>query len=398
MLLGLPLAAVLAIGPAPARAASAVPSRPTGLHARAAYLFEIDNDTPVFALQANAKLPIASTTKLMTAYVTLANVSLGHVFVERPYAAQANESLAGLRVGDHYSVADLLRAMLIPSGGDAANTLAISVGGSVPRFVAMMNAAAVKLGLTDTHYTTPVGLDTPGNYSTAVDLERLAQILMRNPFFAKVVSEPEAELHSGLVVRNTDDLIGAYPWVVGVKTGHTEDAGYCLIGAASDGGVHLISVVLGDPSNADRDADTLTLLRYGLHLYRSLTVAVEGHTYLEASVSGGAQDQVALVAQHSAKLVASRATTLGIALSSTSVSLSGPLPAGSVEDAINVTENGKTVLSVPLVTASAISGSAAASDIGIVIAGIVVMLAAGCSLLIMRTRARRRSGPGSAAR
>jgi D-alanyl-D-alanine carboxypeptidase (penicillin-binding protein 5/6) len=390
-LLGASIAAIGGVGASPAFAGSSSVRPPTDLQARAAYLLETDNNTTVFALNDQLRLPIASTTKLMTAYVTLEDEPLGRIFVEQPYASSAGESLAGLTVGDRYSVAQLLRAMLLPSGGDAANTLALSVGRSVTHFVALMNAAAAQLHLGNTHYATPVGLDTPGNYATAIDLARLAEVLLRNPFFAKVVREPEAVLPSGLVLRNSDNLIGAYPYVVGVKTGHTGDAGYCLVGAASAGGVHLISVVLGDPSIAARDADTLKLLRYGLSLYRSAQVAIRGHTYVEASVAGSPQLQVPVVAAQGETIVIPRATKLTAVLAQMSLTLSGPLPAGSTVDSIEVSENGKPVLSVPLVTADAITVPAASSDVGIVIGGGALLLCAGCSLLVMRTLAMRRA-------
>ena len=250
------------------------------LAAKEALLVDTDTGTTLFALHPNREVPIASTTKLMTAYVTLEFETLSQIVVERPYDADdgADQSLAGLPVGAHYSIADMLRAMLLPSGNDVAHSLALDVGGTRRHFLALMNAAARKLGLTHTHYTTPVGLDTAGNYSSADDLETLAVALMRDPFFAAVVRERSAYLPHGIEVNNTNDLL-AYDFIVGIKTGHTLDAGYCLVGAASRDGVHLISVVLGDPSEAARDDDTLTLLRYGLHLYDTRRTARKSGAY-----------------------------------------------------------------------------------------------------------------------
>jgi D-alanyl-D-alanine carboxypeptidase (penicillin-binding protein 5/6) len=241
-------------------------SQPPLLNAREALLVDANTGARLFALHPNREVAIASTTKLMTAYVTLEDEPLNRMLRERYYDATAGESLAGLAVGYRYSVADLLRAMLLPSGNDVAYSLALDVAGTIPDFVEQMNAAALKLGLTHTHFSTPIGLDTPDNYSSAVDLETLSFALMRDPFFAAVVRERSAYLPHGDEVDNTNDLL-AYPFVVGIKTGHTQDAGYCLVGAASWHGVHLISVVLGDPTEADRDSDTLALLRYGLSLY-----------------------------------------------------------------------------------------------------------------------------------
>lgn len=272
--------ALLALCGLAASAASASARPSLRLAAREALLVDTDTGTTLFALHPNREVPIASTTKLMTAYVTLEFETLGHMVVERPYDADdgADQSLAGLPVGAHYSIADMLRAMLLPSGNDVAHSLALDVGGTRRHFLALMNAAARKLGLTHTHYTTPVGLDTAGNYSSADDLETLAVALMRDPFFAAVVRERSAYLPHGIEVSNTNDLL-AYHFIVGIKTGHTLDAGYCLVGAARRDGVHLISVVLGDPSEAARDEDTLTLLRYGLHLYDTRRTALKSGAY-----------------------------------------------------------------------------------------------------------------------
>lgn len=241
------------------------------VEADAATAIEADTDAPkdmgsvVYSNHhTHERRAIASTTKLMTAYVALSHATLGHRLIVQPYTASPGETVAGLPVGRQLDVNDLLKAMLLPSGGDAAHTLAVDLAGSTDRFVDWMNAAAARLGLRDTHYSTPVGLDTPGNYSSTGDLARLALTLMRIPAFARIVGMHSARLTDGQVVVNRNDLVGRYPYVIGVKTGHTGDAGYCLVGAAQRRGMTVISVVLGDPSEAARDADTLSLLRYGL--------------------------------------------------------------------------------------------------------------------------------------
>jgi serine-type D-Ala-D-Ala carboxypeptidase (penicillin-binding protein 5/6) len=225
----------------------------------------VDNtDTVLYSHDAEERRAIASTTKMMTAYVAITHASSGRVLTVQPYTPAPGETVAGLVPGQRLTVRDLLKAMLLPSGGDAAHTLAVDLAGSTARFVDWMNNAARRLRLGATHYATPVGLDTPGNYSTAEDLARLAMVLMRNSTIAGVVGLHSARLSDGQLMINHNDLVGRYPFVIGVKTGHTADAGYCLVGAARHGGSLVLSVVLGDPSEATRDADTLTLLRYGL--------------------------------------------------------------------------------------------------------------------------------------
>jgi D-alanyl-D-alanine carboxypeptidase (penicillin-binding protein 5/6) len=374
---------------APARAAARTGRGPQ-IEAREAILIETDLGKTVFAFHAGREAPIASTTKLMTAYVTLEYDPLTRVLVEQPYNARSGESLAHLPVGGRYSVADMLRALLLPSGNDVAHSLAIDVGGSGPHFVALMNRAARHLGLSETHYTTAIGLDTPGNYSSAADLAALAQDLLRDPFFAAVVRERSAYL-PGAEVENTNDLLGAYPFVVGVKTGHTLAAGYCLVAAASWHGVHLISVVLGDPSNAGRDDDTLDLLRYGLEHYHHVRFAVKGRTYKEVSLSGSAQP-LALVAARDGGLVLARGEPVEVSLVGVPSELQGPLAAGTPEGALDVSENGRLVLSVPLLTAAAVAAPPASGAALYGVAVPVLVVLAGCSLMVMRRTSRRRGG------
>jgi D-alanyl-D-alanine carboxypeptidase (penicillin-binding protein 5/6) len=353
-LLALVPCVLVSVAVSPVAQASVRLPAPPPLAAAESLLVESDNDTTVYGHLADREVAIASTTKMMTAYVTLQREPLTKRLVEQPYAAGYGESLAGLVPGARYSVKDMLEAMLLPSGNDAAHSLAVDVGGSVSHFVAEMNVAARRLGLGYTHYATPVGLDTPGNYSTARDLAKLAAVLMAEPSFARIVRESVAYLPGGLVVRNRDDLIGSYPFVVGVKTGHTADAGWCLVGAARRQGVHLISVVLDDPTEDASFDDTLSLLRYGLELFHRVHVAVGGRTYAEVPVDGtGGQET--LVAANSASVVIEHGAEFNVSLSGVPPALAGPVPPGTQEGQMDVTVGGRQVLSVPLVTAAAVA-------------------------------------------
>jgi len=308
-----PAAAALWIGiGASATAAAAPPAGLAALPAGALVLIARGSGKILFAERANNELPIASTTKLMTALVTVEREQAADTLVEQPYTAGLGESLADVPAGGRLGLADMLRAMLLPSGNNVAYSLALDVGGTIPRFVSMMNGLAALLDLGRTHFTTPIGLDTPGdNYSTATDLARLARVVLRDPLIAKIVDQPSARLADGVVVHNRNDLVGAYRWVVGVKTGSTQDAGYCLVAAASLNGVHLISVVLGAPSEAARDADTLALLRYGLSLFRSVPVAVAGRAYASVAVTGRSR-RVRLIAKRSLRVVLARGVRLHV--------------------------------------------------------------------------------------
>jgi D-alanyl-D-alanine carboxypeptidase (penicillin-binding protein 5/6) len=326
---------------------------PPALEAAESLLVESDTGQTVYSHLAQREVAIASTTKMMTAYVTLQHeASLRKLLVEQDYDAGYGESLAGFVPGVHYTVKAMLEGMLLPSGNDAAYSLAVDVGGSVPAFVAEMNADAKALGLTETHYATPVGLDTPGNYSSARDLAKLAGVLMGDPAFARIVREPSATVRGGIYLRNRNALVGAYPFVVGVKTGHTGDAGWCLVGAASLHGVHLISVVLGDPTEQQSFDDTLALLRYGLSLYHRAVVAVAGRTYATVAVAGGGEEP--LVAEQAGSVVVEHGARFVVTITGVPAQIQGPLPAGTQEGEIVVTVNGHQRLSVPLVTRDAV--------------------------------------------
>jgi D-alanyl-D-alanine carboxypeptidase (penicillin-binding protein 5/6) len=272
--LSLAVALALALAVAIAHSARATAAALPHLSVSSAILVEPNTGQVLFSDQTERKVAIASTTKLMTALATLEHVhNLSEVFTQPDYVPAPSDSQIGLQPGERMSVHDLMLALMLPSADDAAEDLAYNVGhGSVARFIAMMNAQARRLGLRHTHYSTPIGLDTPGNYSTAADLAALAQYdLTHSRFLRRIVALPHAVLRTGSHVRyvvNRNDLVGQYPWINGVKTGHTNDAGYVLVASARRHGMPLISVVLGTSSEQARDANTLALLDYGFSGFR----------------------------------------------------------------------------------------------------------------------------------
>lgn len=217
------------------------------------------------------RLPIASTTKLMTAYVALKELPLNKLVRAAPYRASDGESLLNLRPGQRISVRDLLYGLVMRSANDAAYDLALAAAGSERRFVHKMNLYAAALGLTDTHYANPVGLDQAGNHSSARDLATLAQHLLRIPVFARIANSRTALLRSVRPRRrisSINELLKLAPWATGVKTGHTSKAGFVLVGSGRREGVELISVVLDAPSDEARIEDSLELLERGFESYR----------------------------------------------------------------------------------------------------------------------------------
>jgi D-alanyl-D-alanine carboxypeptidase (penicillin-binding protein 5/6) len=345
------LVALLAPG---ARAASAPPS----LSARSAIVMEVSTHDVPYARAPDRERPIASTTKLMTALLVLERVPLTKTFTASRYRPAPVESQIGLRPGERMQVADLMRGLLLASGNDAAMTLAEGVAGSRRAFVRLMNRRARQLHLEHTHYANPIGLDERGNYSSARDLARLTLRLRRFAFFRRWVNREEATLATGdhpRTIHNRNLLLGQVKWVSGVKTGHTQRAGWVLVGSGTPKrGVTLVSVVLGAPSEAARDEDTLALLRWAAGRYRRIMKIERGNVYASVPIRYRRGAQVDLVATRSVSLVARRAQRVAVRLVDVPDSVSGPLRKGEKVARIEVRVNGRRVESVPLVSAASV--------------------------------------------
>jgi len=337
-------------------AAPALALAPPALSVTGASLIVTNTGQQIYGLNANAELPIASTTKLMTALITLQHVhDLGVVFTQNDWVAAPEDSQIGLEPGERMSVHDLLLALLLPSADDAAEDLAYNVGGgSVHRFIAMMNAEARALHLTRTHYTTPTGLDTPGNYSSPTDLVRLAAYdLAHSAFFRRVVDLSHAELRSGNYPRyvvNTDDLVGRIPWINGVKTGHTDDAGYVLVSSGTRDGMTLIGSVLGTTSEAARDANALALLNWGFQNFHLVSPVRTGDVMTRVVVHDSPGTRAALLADTSFKRVVPRIDRVTVTVIAPK-QLAGPLPRHAVVGQADVRVDGRVVSRIPLLLA-----------------------------------------------
>jgi D-alanyl-D-alanine carboxypeptidase (penicillin-binding protein 5/6) len=269
--------------PGEAAAAGAAP-RPDA----SAWLVENAATGEVLAAHAAAaRLPVASITKLMTVLVTLDHAKLDDVVVVSSRTSRIGESTIELRAGERIAVRDLIEAALIQSANDAASALAEHVGGgSVARFVALMNAQARAFGLADTHFVNPSGLDAPGHYSSARDVTTLARIAMRKPFVRRTV-RLRTEGAAGRTLHTWNDLLGGFPGVVGVKTGHTEAAGWSQVAAARGPGLTIYATVLGSPTRDRRNADLAALLAWGLSRYRVVEAIDDDRVYATATTGYG---------------------------------------------------------------------------------------------------------------
>jgi serine-type D-Ala-D-Ala carboxypeptidase (penicillin-binding protein 5/6) len=258
------------------------------VHARA-FLVEDGASGDVLArYHDRARVPVASLTKLMTVLLTVERTKPSEVVTIAPGAAAVGESSIDLTAGERLTVRELLEGALIQSANDAADALAYYVGkGSEARFVAMMNRRARELGLRDTHYVRPDGLDAPGHVSSAHDVTKLARLLMRRPIVRAIVRQQRATIAGGRVLHTWNDLLATFPGVFGVKTGHTSAAGWNEVASLDRGGVVVYGTILGSPDRAIRNADLTALLRWALSRYRRIEVVRRDHVYAEVEVGYG---------------------------------------------------------------------------------------------------------------
>jgi D-alanyl-D-alanine carboxypeptidase (penicillin-binding protein 5/6) len=374
--------------------AAALPAPPR-LAAGAATVFEASTGQPVFARAAGQRRLIASTTKLMTVLVARRALPLGRVCAAPPYAAGPLESQIGLRAGERMSVHDLLIAAMLPSANDAANALAVCAAGSRAAFVARMDAQARALGLRHSHFTTPVGLDQPGNFASAADLVRLAIDVRRDSFLRRAMDLPRARLHTGSharTVANRNTLVGKVPWVNGVKTGHTNAAGYILVASGTRDGVTFVDAVLGDPSEAARDADALALLKWAFASYRLVAPVARGQVEARPSVRFLPGDHIDVVAARTVRfpLARDRAPRVEVQVPH---ELAGPLARGARVGTLTVRVGRRAIARVALLTARPVPAVGLPERLGRAIArpGSLVAIAAvlaGAALLFVRRHRR----------
>ena len=246
----------------------------------------------------NLRAAPASLTKLMTAYLVFSALQDGRLTLTTalPISSEAwkqGGSRMFLLPNTQVPVDELLKGMLVPSGNDAAYALAEGVGGSAAGFVSLMNREAKTLGLNGTHYMDPNGLPDPGHYTTARDLATLARDLVINfPQYYHRFFHIKEFSYNNITQPNTNRLLWLDPQVDGIKTGYTEEAGYCLVASAKRGDQRLISVVLGAPSNQGRVMDSLKLLNYGFQFYSGAKLYGAGQVVKKVAIYKGAANHL----------------------------------------------------------------------------------------------------------
>jgi serine-type D-Ala-D-Ala carboxypeptidase (penicillin-binding protein 5/6) len=256
--------------------------------ARAWYVVNGTNGEVLAQHDANEPVPIASITKLMTVLIALQHLQPGEIVTVTKGAAQVGESRIPLHAGQRISVHDLLEGALIQSANNAADALAAAAaGGDIQTFVGWMNRRARQLGLRDTHFVRPDGLDAPGHVSSARDVALLARVAMHSRVVRELVAMRSAPIENGtFTVHTWNDLLGVFPGVIGVKTGHTSAAGWCEVAAVRRPGYTIYAVVLGVPTRGQRNDALERLLAWSVAQYRPVWL-VRARTYAWAAAPYG---------------------------------------------------------------------------------------------------------------
>jgi len=274
---------ILSFAAFPAFAAPPIPTAPA-VDARAYILADYRTDKVLAAQEPDARMEPASLTKLMTAYIVFEQLATGKLKLDEPvmvseHAWRSEGSRTFIELGKPVSVQLLILGMIVQSGNDATIALAERVGGTEETFVQLMNTYAKRLGMVGTHFENSSGLPAPNHYTTARDMSLLAIAMIRDfPQYYKWYSVREFE-HNGIKQQNRNGLLERDPTVDGLKTGHTDSAGYCLVTSALRDGMRLVSVVLGSTSMKGRENASAALLNYGYTFYETKLV-VKGATTL----------------------------------------------------------------------------------------------------------------------
>ena len=279
-----------------------------GLSARAAVLMEASTGQVLMDTAAHERLPMASTTKIMTALVALEHADLNQSVKISEKAVGVEGSSVYLKAGEILTMEQLLCALMLESANDAAAAIAIEIAGDIESFADLMNETAQRIGLTDTHFTNPHGLDNAEHYSSAYDLAMLARYALQNPDFARIVSTYKTNIPLGgdegiRVLINHNKMLKYYDGTIGVKTGYTKRCGRCLVSAATRDGVTMIAVTLSAP---DDWRDHTAMLDYGFSLYECAPLAQPGQIRCTLSCLGSTKESISASNRDAVSLILPR--------------------------------------------------------------------------------------------
>ncbi len=336
--------------------ADAIPPPPQ-LTAKSWVLLDVASGSILVDHQGATRLPPASLTKLMTAHVAALELQRGRIkdsdlVTISEKAWRMGGSKMFVQVGDQIAVGDLLRGIIVQSGNDASIALAEHLAGGEDTFAALMNQEAKRLGLADTHFLNATGWPAEGHYSSALDMAKLARaIIIEDPEHYAMYAEKEF-VWSGIKQPNRNLLLWRDPTVDGLKTGHTEEAGYCMVASSKRDGMRLVASVFGTNSEAERATETAKLLAYGFNFFDSKTFFKQGETLQTLAVwKGAARTVKAGVEADFAAALPKRTsgeyqTRIVLAADEPVAPIAAGAPLGRVE---LVSADGKVVMQAPLV-------------------------------------------------
>ena len=340
---------------------AAVPiPKPPAIDARSYVLVDFQSGRVLAEYKADVQSEPASITKLMTGYGVFRalrekRLSLNDSVTISEHAWKAEGSRTFAQVGTQIPVDTLIKGMIVQSGNDATIALAEKLGGTEDGFVQMMNSYAAELGLKNTHFENSWGGPGPTHYMSAQDIARLSRVLVRDyPEDYKLYSLREFEWN-GIKQQNRNGLLARDSSVDGIKTGHTESAGYCLASSAKRGGMRLIAVVLGTQSFKAREDASMALLNYGFTFFETVKAKAASDVVLKPEVYKGEEDRVTLVPARDIWVTVGRGSAAQLKTTATvKEPLIAPIKAGQALGELTVSDGKEIIARVPLVAQAAV--------------------------------------------
>ncbi|HHZ20313.1 MAG TPA: D-alanyl-D-alanine carboxypeptidase [Firmicutes bacterium] len=324
--------------------------------AKAGILIETQTGRVIFARNEHERLPPASVTKVMTMLLIMEAVDGGKARLDEKITTNRNAAGMGgsqiyLREGEVMTLDKMLKAIAIVSANDASTAVAEHLYGSTEAFIDAMNRRAEAMGLQNTHFANETGLPDPNHYTSVYDVAIITrELVTKHPGILKYTSIKTDSIRNGeFILWNTNKLIGEYPGVDGLKTGHTQEAGFCLVATAKRDGMRLISVVFGAPSNGKRLELTKTLLEKGFRNYVHKIVAKKGETVGKTRINEGAR-QTPLVLAEDLAVVVEREQLAKVEKDLVLIPKTAPLPKGTVVGNLVAKVGNEAVGQAPVVT------------------------------------------------
>ena len=324
--------------------------------AKSAILVDAKTGQILFQKNEHKKLPPASMTKIMTILLTFEALDRGEVSLDDMVSVSAHaESMGGSQIylssDDRLSLRTLLKSVIIASANDACVAMGEYIGGTEANFVRMMNNRAQELGMVDTQFKNTTGLPAKGHYSTAYDISLMARKLIKYEQFREwaQIWHDTVEVHDGeRSLTNTNTLIRQYPNLDGVKTGHTNEAGFCLAASAKNDGFRLVSVIMNTKSERQRNESTTRLLDYGFRAFEHKVVVKKNETVEDVAIEKGKEESVGAYTAESLEVVISKGATNDLTRDIKALNKTAPIEKGEKIGELIVYQNDKELGRVDL--------------------------------------------------